>query len=78
MSVEAVAVLVLGALLLLAVVSPFFALAAFIRMSRLEKRLDAMNAWLSAIEKDGGMAAPPETLAPPKSERDKMGSALMG
>ncbi len=59
---EAVAVLVLGTLLLLAVVAPFLALAAIIRMSRLEKRLDAMNAWLSAIEKAGGVAAPPETF----------------
>ena len=61
---EAVGILILGTLLLLAFVSPFVALAAIIRMSRLEKRLDAMTSWLSAIEKRGGLAASPE--APPE------------
>ncbi|MGD8896215.1 MAG: DUF2339 domain-containing protein [Acidobacteriota bacterium] len=62
---EAVAVLVVGTLILLALVSPFVALAAIIRMSRLEKRLDALSAWLSAIEEKAWLAGPRE--APPKT-----------
>jgi uncharacterized membrane protein len=62
-NVESVLVLVLGTLLLLAAFSPFIAIAALIRVSRLEKRLDEVSARLAAVGRAGEVTPPPEATA---------------
>jgi uncharacterized membrane protein len=65
--VEAAAVLALGTLLLVVVVAPALAIAALIRVSRLERRLDAVTARLAAVDRRRGAGAPP--VGPPEAAR---------
>ena len=64
---EASIVLVVGTLLLLALAAPFVALAALVKVSRLEKRLATLDAWRAAVDRAGvsSPGAGAEPVAPP-------------